>query len=100
LFPVETAASFIPLCRILRKLPKILSNQFLTERLYVRVLEDVEVLRGLLREGVEAWWEGLQQGGAAIGQCVANTARQYVSGTVARKAWDRLVWVWSQSSQL
>jgi hypothetical protein len=71
-----------------------------TERLYVRVLEDVEVLIGLMVEGVEAWLAGMLQLGVALGQCVAKTAGTGTRGTVARSVWDRLAWLWRHLAQL
>ena len=72
----------------------------ITERLYVRVLEDVEALRGLLEEGVGAWLAGLPQLGVTIGQFVAKTARTGTRGIVARRVRNRLAWGWRQLAQL
>ena len=56
----------------------------ITEHLYIRLLEYVEVFRGRLEDVVGTWLAGLPQLGVTIGQFVAKIVRIGVRGIVAR----------------
>ena len=44
----------------------------ITERFFVSLLEDIEVIRGYLEDKVETWWTGLSQLGMTLGRYVAR----------------------------
>jgi len=72
----------------------------MTERLYINLLEDVEIFTGPLEDGVWTCVAGLPQLGVTIGQLAAKSVRRGMRRIFAHRGRNRQAWAWRHSSQL
>lgn len=70
----------------------------MTERLYVSLLEDVEVFSGPVADTVRTGLAGLSQLAVTLGQCAAKRVRLGRRRRVARRVRDRQASAWRHST--